>query len=509
MMSLLRFVGPKRKERDDDLPPATANERSARELTPNSRAVVLEQQLRPTDQFVDLGCGRGHVVADALDLGCTECVGVDNNPGVTEMLLNTVRSRGWTILEGSGEGVDTSYRIMKRHRKATVRVVIGDLETMASVPRPRRVEGGWAAWRAKLGVYWFGTIMPPRVKRNVCRRLLNALPNTTRVAYVHLPFGQLEDLDAKGRDPLFRYGLSREFRLLRRTSTSRADYLLTERGSQGYVAHEEAASFLYVKSDPSFGSNQSCAERQAARDAARARKADVYQERERAALVVLDAVKESSALAVEMRKGQLSAADFQGSPAPSDAAEGGGELLCSSDEDTGQMESDDDSDGSSRYASDGEPPDEDLDVQTEYRRMLRDHTRSVRNLPTTAEEPPKDNSPPRHGLETVDANIGGHRCWWCEQPAALPLIDGKHCCGCVRSAPPARRRYELSSQPFTEPIPVVAPRSAGGFTYASLVWEPKSKTDPTLQPNLWFVPGRLGVKQYDPSTRPLWRLLSV
>ena len=77
------------------------------------------------------------------------------------------------------------------------------------------------------------------MKDNVCRNILNCLPDTTRLAYIHLPYWA----NHKTRDPLFDYDLNREWAFRRgRQWMDYGEYLGTEAG-------EQVSSFLYVKND--------------------------------------------------------------------------------------------------------------------------------------------------------------------------------------------------------------------------------------------------------------------
>lgn len=128
-----------------------ANKRSHRELTSSSRAVVLKQQLaldlrvgeaKESSQFLDLGCGRGLVLLDALDLGATEVVGIDFNRGVEGMMASEIAKRGWTVESHSRLRDGVGYLLVREATRATLRLVIGDLRLMDSPPPPLRLGGG-------------------------------------------------------------------------------------------------------------------------------------------------------------------------------------------------------------------------------------------------------------------------------------------------------------------------------------------------------------------------------
>ena len=322
---------------------ANQNIRTERELTQSSRAVVLEQQLwvGPGTTMVDLGCGRGEVLIDAAELGATLCVGVDFNADVASMLADTIRRRGWTATPMPSIDGDRAWRLSKGERRCTLRFVLGDLRSMPAVPMPRDAQGRVVGWSPGVSVYWYGTIMPQPIKSNVCAQMLASMPPQTRVAFIHLPYGHLDDgFDSnriKRRGVLFSFGLPRHYRLLRnRCPCVRADCLQTNAG-------EEAASFLYGKQadDDAFPPPHPTARCEASIEAFSARRLAVLSQRTRGAEQELKALRYLRSL----RRGA------------SDAAQAG--------ESSRSDESDDESDDSDRsdasaltkYASDSEPPD--------------------------------------------------------------------------------------------------------------------------------------------------------
>ena len=482
-----------------------ADLRSQRELTASSRAVVLQQlRLRVGDQLLDLGCGRGRVLLDALDLGATEVVGIDLNRGVERMLSAEMQRRGWVVTERTSLSDGVGYRLKRREKRATLRLMLGDLQHMGAPPPPIRFAGGLSSWSEAVCVFWYGAVMLPQVKRNVCSRVLSALPKNARLAYVHLPFGSLAgDPDRKTRDPLFAYGLDREWRLLRDSETFRADYLQTE-AAASERGPEETASFLYVKGATLFPSSTR-RESQAAQNATDARREQVLAERGRQSLSELRALQEGSAMAAEWRKGAIagnphltSRLDASRNERETDEededSEEGEAVDVDEDEDVDEDVDEEDESSASDYASDDEPPDADLAVRRQYRRLLRDRHVAVRQ------------EPPHHGLDLADPTIGGqHRCYWCEQPAATQH-KSHWVCPCDRSLRDRTRFSIADAQPWEGERHVIVQRSDKGWSYAILVWD-WSGERPKL--NLWFVRYSLGVKDLQrKGQRNVWNLLT-
>ena len=95
-------------------PPPLADMRSIRELKGPSRALILDQQLQVQagDTFLDLGCGRGLVLLDALSRGCSAAVGVEFNANCQGMLEDVLRQSQWSVLSQTEiAGGGKAYRL--------------------------------------------------------------------------------------------------------------------------------------------------------------------------------------------------------------------------------------------------------------------------------------------------------------------------------------------------------------------------------------------------------------
>jgi len=207
-----------------------------RELTKESRELIFEQQLQVKvgDVFLDLGCGRGLVLLEALERGCTTAVGVESNRNCLNMMEDVIRQRQWTVTQKIERDSVTSYLLMRNEQKATVYFVVGDLGSLTLEELSKRCD---LTFGDNLRVYWYGTIMLREVKANVCQHIFNEMPAKARMVYVHLPW----DFDVKTRDVLYQYGLIRKWKLCRE-SMVQGKYLQT-------VSDEEVATFLYVLDD--------------------------------------------------------------------------------------------------------------------------------------------------------------------------------------------------------------------------------------------------------------------
>ena len=381
-----------------------ADLRSMRELHPKDRTTLLKEQLQiqKEDLFLDIGCGRGNVLLDALDLGCSIAIGVEFNPGCKAMLerilADSEKQKKWctTVARGIGGGGTVYYlRHITSKRAATLYFVIGDLldltwETLTS-RCPKLSTQLTTTWR----VYWYGTVMNAAVKKNVCERMLNHMPNGTRAVYVHLPHGQYAS-GGKTRDPLFQYGLAKGDSngwMLRRLARDRCDYLLT-------TTSEEVVGFLYTKSsdtachvcggmdhkewkrsgkrcpDGRVGSSLAQSNRKKRRDAVlTARREEVLASAEAFAVLRSEVLPQF--------EGRLTKEMFDFHEDESDQAmhdDEHDEMVEESDDD--EMEDDDLMSSGSEYMSDEEPRDPDLT----FRHRMAKRARVVRGQPPTTEE---------------------------------------------------------------------------------------------------------------------------
>jgi len=221
------------------------------ELSPESRQVVLRQQLQLSarSRFLDIGCGRGMVLIDALNLGVKMVVGVDKNPDMLNEVRRTLKASRWAVVKErhyslEDQTPDVVYYVVRGddpNTLSSVRIVIADLIHITDFPKPiDTTTDNEVNWNADSRMYWYGMLMHDDVKRGVCKALQKVIVRG-RVVYVYQP-GNDDPLDRK-RDPLFEYGLKRkEWKLCRRTWATRADFLDTTG-----TPPEDASSFLYVR----------------------------------------------------------------------------------------------------------------------------------------------------------------------------------------------------------------------------------------------------------------------
>ena len=446
---------------------ADANARSLRELTKESRDVVLDQQLQvgPDDVFLDFGCGRGLVMLDALER-CRVAVGVELNKGMLPYLERAIKERGWSVVRSDVvEGDGRAYRLERCGRDALLIFLVGNLAAMLFDHLERRCGRDGVSWNNPIKIYWYGTIMPKEVKQNVCT-MLNAFPSGTRLAYVHLPIGTFDEngilIQEKTRDPLFDYGLEHtDWEMKRATWTSRADHLLTESGQQcadSYTAQERVASFLYVKGDdqsceycgdtrcpgPFDKTGTRCPKMTSEDEEKRRRRWHEIQDAGYEAEA--DALKELRGLTKELRTGRLTQDDVACASEPSHD-EGEGESL-SSDEDAKDAEddqSDTSSEGSvssydSQYAPDSAPPDRRL--KTDFMKKCADRAHQVINDhyyekygEAAATPPPPPQTTPKRTPPSAAAAASP-----CERAPKPPPNRAPPPAAAAASAPPAPKR---------------------------------------------------------------------
>ena len=81
--------------------------------------ILSDLKLTPEDSFIDIGCGKGRVIAYLLDRGCPcKITGIELNPAVASVAKEWTRSRrNVEIVEGDAFGLDyNDYTVLFMYR---------------------------------------------------------------------------------------------------------------------------------------------------------------------------------------------------------------------------------------------------------------------------------------------------------------------------------------------------------------------------------------------------------
>ena len=226
----------------EEYPDVREKNEYGREISEKSLLAVMEQlQVNDTDTFLDLGCGRGKPLVQAVEKGCRYVVGIDFNEKVVDQVrlcfeesfyLCKPRKRigtNWFLFELKKKG-RSSFLILGQ--KDLTKLDYHTLKTTCQTLFPSSERP------PNFVVYWYGTVFLPTLKTHICVYLLNHMPRGTRIAYV--AFADT----AKHGEELFDHGLN-VYHLYNTHPAHRVQHLLTH--SQKISDAECVDSFLYIK----------------------------------------------------------------------------------------------------------------------------------------------------------------------------------------------------------------------------------------------------------------------
>ena len=159
----------------------------SRTLNLDDTKSILRYQLQitETDTLIDLGCGVGVVLVQALILGCPRVVGIDSNPYSLKKIQEMLDAHGfsaWTCKTWGKPGMWGLCARLVNTRTNTphiLHIVCGDLGSVQLAD----LNAMEIHFSECTKLYLYGTVWPEQVKRNTIH-LVNNMPGNPRLAWI-------------------------------------------------------------------------------------------------------------------------------------------------------------------------------------------------------------------------------------------------------------------------------------------------------------------------------------